>query len=123
MKLTKINVIASTKNNLKINMKSRLHRAFTCNANLSYFAVWTKGSKISKVHFSQVMFVWAGYKSLCIYINTVYVNKNHQKIPFIIRKCGVSPFYVLIVASLRINQFYVKIDKLKQNHTYTKIIP
>ena len=75
----------------------------------------------------QVMFVWAGYKSLCIYINTVYVNKNHRswspRLSFIIRKCWVSPFYVLIVASLRINQFYVKIGKLKQNHTYTKIIP
>ena len=65
----------------------------------------------------QVMFVWARYKSVYIYIITKYVNKNHHswspRLSFIIHKRGVSPFYGLLVASLRVNQFYIKIDKLK----------
>ena len=36
-----------------------------------------------------------------------------QGYPLLSTNMGVSPFYGLIVASLRINQFYIKIDKVK----------
>ena len=79
----------------------------------------------------QVLFVCARCKSLYIYINTMCLNKNYRnwspRLSFIIHKCGVSPFHGLIVASLRINQFYVKLDKVKtksylhQNHSICQI--
>ena len=59
----------------------------------------------------QVMFFWARYKSLYIYINTIYANKTNilvhnacpQVYPLLYTNLGVSPLHGLIVASLRIN--------------------
>ena len=69
----------------------------------------------------KVMFVSARYKLLYIYINTIYVNKNQHSrswhlspsLSLIIHKCGVSLFHGLNVASLTINQIYIKIYKVK----------
>ena len=78
---------------------------------------------------AQVNFVWARYKSLYIYINAMYVNKNQQQcwspgLSFIIHKWeGLLLLHGLIVASLRINQINIKTDKVKlkpylhQNHS------
>ena len=112
------------KGNWRADCTERLLTTPTCHT----FLLGLKITKSAKYIFQvQVMFVWARYKSFYIYINTIYVNKNHHswspRLSFIIRKCGVSPFYGLIVASLRINQFYIKIDKVKtkpylhQNHS------
>ena len=65
------------------------------------------------------MFVWARYKSLYIYINMIYVIKTNtvvhnagpQGYPLLSTNVGVS--LLLIVASLRINQIYIKLDKVK----------
>ena len=83
----------------------------------------------------QVIFVWARYKSRYIYINTIYIiktstvvhNAGRQSYLYYPQMWGyhpsmgaLSPF---IVASLRINQIYIKIDKVKikpylhQNHS------
>ena len=68
------------------------------------------------------MFASARYMSLCI--NTIYVNKNQHSLkvyPLLPTNVGV--LHGLIVASLRINQIYIKIDKVKikpylhQNHS------
>ena len=79
----------------------------------------------------QIIIVWARYKLLYIYINTIYVNKNQHcrpwccclKLSFIIHKCGVSPLHGHIVASLKTNRICIKIVKLKQNQIYTEAIP
>ena len=77
------------------------------------------------------MFVSARYKSFYIYINTIYVNKNQDShsqrlspsLSLIIHKCGVSLLQGLIVASLKIDKIYIKIDKVRiklylhQNHS------
>ena len=66
------------------------------------------------------MFVSARHKSFYIHTNTTYVNKNQQGhyassqvYPLLSTNMGVSPLHGLIVASLRINQIYIKIDKVK----------
>ena len=77
------------------------------------------------------MLVSAGCRSLDIYINTTYVNKNqhscsqrlYPSLSSIIYKCGVSLLHGLVVVSLRINKTCIKIDKvnikpyLHQNHS------
>ena len=74
--------------------------------------------KSAKYNFQvQVMFVWARSKSL----NTVYVIENQYccsqwwspRLSFIIYKCGGITLLELVVASLRIYQIYVKINKVK----------
>ena len=65
------------------------------------------------------MFVSVRYMSL--YIITIYVNKNKhsrynacpQEYPLLPTNVGVSLLHGLIVASLRKNQIYIKIDKVK----------
>ena len=68
---------------------------------------------------------------LYIYYNMIYVIKNNtvvhnagpQGYPLLSTTVGLSPLHGLIVASLRINQIYIKIDKVKiklclhQNHS------
>ena len=77
-----------------------LHSVVTCNGNFSYCVAWIKVEK---------MFVWERYKSLCIYINTIYINKNYhcrswhnaapQGFPLLSTNVGISSLYGLIVAS------------------------
>ena len=64
------------------------------------------------------MFVSARYMSL--YINTMYVKTNTlvhsacpQVYPLLSTNVEVSILHRLIVASLRINQIYIKIDKVQ----------
>ena len=45
--------------------------------------------------------------------NTAIHNAGPQGYPLLSANVGVSPLYGLIVASLRINQTYIKIDKVK----------
>ena len=77
------------------------------------------------------MFVSAKYKSLHIYINTIYENKNQhlvhnacpQVYPLLSTNVGASLLHGHIVASIRINKIYIKIDEVKikpylhQNHS------
>ena len=133
-KYKNVQSIASTKNNLKIAIDCTGH--CTRNDNLSYSVAWT--CCCLKVYLQnlkvygclKVMFVSARYKLLYIYINTIYVNKKQHScsshlspsLSFSVHKCGVSLLHGLIVASLRINKTYIKIDKVKtksylhQNH-------
>ena len=83
-----VQLIASTKTNLKIATDCTGH--CTHNNNLSYFVAWSSKYVVAwaccclkvylknlKVYCSlKVMFVSARYKSLYIYINTIYVIKN-----------------------------------------------
>ena len=87
-KYKNVQLIASTKNNVKIAIDCTGH--CTCNDNLSYFVPWTSKNFVAwacyylKVYLQnlkvycclKVMFVSARYKSLYIYINTIYVNQN-----------------------------------------------
>ena len=75
------------------------------------------------------MFVSARYMPL--YINTIYVNKTNtfvhnacpQVYPLLSTSVGVSLLHGLIVASLRINQIYLKKSSPKAISTLTKTIP
>ena len=74
-KYKNVQLIVSTKNNLKIATDCTGH--CTCNDSLSYFVAWTsKYFVVSACCCLKVMFVSARYKSLYIYINTIYVNEN-----------------------------------------------
>ena len=116
-KYKSVELIVSTKNILKI-AKDRTGHC-TRNDNLSYFVAWTSKYFVAWACCClKVMFVSARYKSLYIYLNTIYVNKNQHSrsqrlfpnLSFIIRKSGVSLLHGL---SLRINKIYIKIDKYK----------
>ena len=56
--------------------------------------------------------------------NKVIQVAGSQVYPLLSTNIGVSPLHGLIVASLRINQIYIKIDKVKiKPYLYTITIP
>ena len=124
-KYKNVQLIASTKNNLKI--ATDCFVAWTS----KYFVAWACCClkvylQNLKVYCFKVMLVSVRYKLLYIYINTIYVNKNQHSrsqhlsssLSFIIHKCGVSLLHGLIVPSLRINKIYIKIKPyIQQSHS------
>ena len=86
-------LIASAKSNVKITRDGTGH--CTRNDNLSYLVAWTSNYFVAwaccclKVYLQnlkvycclKVMFVSARFKSFCIYINAIYVNKNQDSRP------------------------------------------
>ena len=125
MKLTKINknfqLLGSTKNSLKISEEKIVQgiQLFATTASHTLL-LGLKITKSAKYIFQvQVMFVLARYNSFYIYINTILKtntvvhNVGPQGYPLLSINVGVSPFYGLIVASPRINQTFIKIDKVK----------
>ena len=50
--------------------------------------------------------------SRAIFISIRYTTAGPQGFPLLSSNVGLSPFYGLIVASLRTNQFYMKVDKV-----------
>ena len=104
-----VQLIASTKNNLKIS----IYCFVTCTS--KYFVAWA--CYCLKVYLYNLkahcclkaMFVSARYKSLYIYINTIYVNKNQhshssrlQVYPLLSTNVGVSLFFFFFFFSIRV---------------------
>ena len=124
-KYTNFQLIASIKKQPKDSWGSDCTGHCTCNDNLSYFVAWT--CCCLKVYFSSASsFEQDISRSMFISIrctNTAVHKAGPQGYPLLSTNVGVSPLHGLIVASLRINQIYIKIDKvqvkpyLHQNHS------
>ena len=127
-------LIASTKNNLKIAEEQIVQgivlATTTCHTLLlGYESTLLIGLVVAwKYIFQvQVMFVWERYKSLYIYINTIYINKYQHCLSFIMlvlsfiihKYGGITLTWVHCSqpwANLKtkpVSQIYIKIDKLK----------
>ena len=118
---------ASTKNNLKIAeeqiVQGVLLAMTTCHTlllGLQSTLLLGLGVAWKYIFQVQVMFVGARYKSLYVYVNTIYVNKNRHSfitlapsLSFIIHKCGGITLAWDHFSHLRINQIYIKIGKVK----------
>ena len=71
-------LIASTKKNLKT-AEEEIKQGGSCFDNFSYLSLGLEITKSAKSIFEvQAIFFWERCKSLYIYINTIYVNKNHH---------------------------------------------
>ena len=136
-KYKNVQLIASTKNNLKIATDC------TCNDNLSYLlfglrsnlllgldVAWIYIYRTWKYNVAWKLCLFQQYISRSISIwyiliktNTLVHNAWPQVYPLLSTNMGVSLLHELIVASLRINKIYIKIDKVKikpylhQNHS------
>ena len=138
-KYKNVQLTASTKNNLKIAIDCTGN--CTCNNNLSYllqstlmiglgvawkyiyYRTWKYTVAWKLCLFQQDICHSISIRYMQIKTNTLFHNAFPQVYPLLSTNMGVSFLHGLIVASLRINQIYIKIDKvqvkpyLHQNHS------
>ena len=130
-KYKNVQLIASTKNNLKIATDCTGH--CTCNDNLSYlllglqstlllglgvawkyiYRTWKYIVAWKLCSFQQDISRSISIRYMWIKTNTLVYNACPQVHPLLSTNVGVSLLHGLIVASLRINQIYIKIDKVQ----------
>ena len=126
MKLTKINknfqLIASTKNNLKIPEGQIVRGMYLQRQLVILCCLDERLQNLQGIFFKCKLCLFEQDTSRSIFIsiqytllrtNTVVHNAGPQGYLLLSTSVGVLPMHVLIVASLRINQIYIKIDKVK----------